>query len=125
MTALCDRTAKAAAIASIGEYPYCRDAATARPMRLLAKLRETEDSISVLRVRYRDRGCLRSASLAPAQELRKAERESDAVATEMGALDYINVEVLAVCPSTKYGDFRDEFSLLLEIFECYNRQLQR
>ena len=66
VTALCDRTAKAAAIVSIGEYPRCKDADTPQLMQLLPKLRESQNFISVLRERYRDRG----ASIAQISRLR-------------------------------------------------------
>ncbi|MBR3312850.1 MAG: DUF4391 domain-containing protein [Atopobiaceae bacterium] len=80
VTALCDRTAKAAAIGAIDTYPRCEDKDTPKLMALLARLREAEAAISVLRVRYRGRGASIAQTSRLRMEIRKAERERDAVA---------------------------------------------
>ena len=86
VSALCDRTAKAAAIASIGQYPRCKDADTSQLMALLAHLRNSQNDINVLRSRYRDK----EATLAETSRLRmavkKKEREYDKLATEIKEL---------------------------------------
>ena len=55
-------------------------------MALLARLREAEAAISVLRVRYSDRGASIAQTSRLRMELRKAERDRDAVANEIGGL---------------------------------------
>ena len=72
VAALCDRPAKAAAIAAIGAYPRCEDKDTPKLMALLARLREAEAAISVLRVRYSDRGASIAQTSRLRMELRKA-----------------------------------------------------
>lgn len=86
VTALCDRTAKAAAIASIGEYPHCRDTDTAQLKALLAHLRDIQTEISVLRLRYRDKEATLAESSRIRIELRRKEREHDILATEIKEL---------------------------------------
>lgn len=84
--ALCDRTAKAAAIASIGEYPHCRDTDTAQLMGLLSRLRDAQSEINVLRSQYRDKEATLAESSQLRMALKKKEREHDGLATEIKEL---------------------------------------
>lgn len=86
VTALCDRTAKAAAIASIGEYPRCKDADTPKLMALLAHLRDSQSEINVLRSQYRDKEATLAESSRLRMALKKKEREHDRLATEIKEL---------------------------------------
>ncbi len=85
-TALCERTAKAAAIAAVGEYPRCPDVSTPALTQLLAQLKSLQADISALGVRYRDR----DASLAETARLRMdinaKERERDQLAAAIKEL---------------------------------------
>ena len=80
---------KAAAIAGIGAYPHCKDANAAHPMALIAQSRESEATISVFRMRYRDKEASRAQTTHLRMELRKAWREHDALATEMRELCHV------------------------------------
>ncbi|MBR2836193.1 MAG: DUF4391 domain-containing protein [Coriobacteriales bacterium] len=84
--ALCDRTAKAAAIASIGEYPHCKDADTAQLMALLVHLRDTQSEINVLQSQYRDKEATLAESSRLRMALKRKEREHDRFATEIKEL---------------------------------------
>ena len=86
VTALCDRTAKAAAIASIGEYPHCRDADTAQLMALLSRLRDSQSQINVLRSQYRDKEATLAESSRLRMALKKEKREHERLATEIKEL---------------------------------------
>lgn len=86
VTALCDRTAKAAAIVSIGEYPRCKDADTSQLMALLAHLRDSQSEINVLRSQYRDKEATLAESSRLRMALKKKEREHDRLATEIKEL---------------------------------------
>lgn len=86
VTALCDRTAKAAAIGSIGEYPHCKDADTPQLMALLAHLRDSQNEINVLRSQYRDKEATLAESSRLRMELKKAERVRDGIASEIKEL---------------------------------------
>lgn len=86
VTALCDRTAKAAAIGAIGEYPHCKDADTQQLMVLLSRLRDTQSEINVLRSQYRDREATIAESSRLRMALKKKERERDSVANEIKEL---------------------------------------
>lgn len=86
VTALCDRTAKAAAIASIGDYPRCKDADTPQLMALLAHLRDTQGEINVLRSQYRDKEATLAESSRLRMALKKKERERDKLAAEIKGL---------------------------------------
>ncbi|MBE6484199.1 MAG: DUF4391 domain-containing protein [Actinomycetaceae bacterium] len=86
VTALCDRTAKAAAISAIGMYPRCKDEDTPQLMALLSHLREAEGKISVLRSRYRDKETTLAESSRLRIELQKAERMRDGIASEIKEL---------------------------------------
>lgn len=86
VSALCDRTAKAAAIASIGEYPHCKDADTPQLMALLAHLRDSQNEINVLRSQYRDKEATLAESSRLRMALKKKEREHDKLATEIKEL---------------------------------------
>ena len=85
-TALCDRTAKAAAIGTIGEYPHCKDADTKQLMALLSRLRDTQAEINVLRSQYRDKEATIAESSRLRMSLKRKERERDAVANEIKEL---------------------------------------
>lgn len=86
VSALCERTAKAAAIASIGAYPRCQDADTPRLMVLLRHLKAVHTALHALHSRYRDH----EASLAETARLRMdihaKERERDVIAGELKKL---------------------------------------
>ena len=82
-TALCDRTAKAAAVPAIDTYPHCKDADTPQLMALLAHLRDTQASISVLQSRYRNKETTLAESSRLRMELMKAEHVRDGIATEI------------------------------------------
>lgn len=86
VNALCDRTAKAAAIGSIGEYPRCKDADTPQLMALLSRLRDARSGINVLRSRYRDKETTLAESSRLRMELKKAERVCDGIASEIKEL---------------------------------------
>ena len=86
VSALCDRTAKAAAIASIGQYPRCKDADTSQLMALLAHLRDSQSEINVLRLQYRDKEATLAESSRLRIALKKKEREHDKLATEIKEL---------------------------------------
>lgn len=86
VSALCDRTAKAAAIASIGQYPRCKDADTSQLMALLAHLRNSQNDINVLRSRYRDKEATLAETSRLRMALKKKEREYDKLATEIKEL---------------------------------------
>ena len=86
VTAICDRTAKAAAIGAIGEYPHCKDADTLQLMMLLSSLRDTQSEINVLRSQYLDREATIAESSRLRMALKKKERERDSVANEIKEL---------------------------------------
>ena len=86
VSALCDRTAKAAAIASIGQYPRCKDADTSQLMALLAHLRNSQNDINVLRSRYRDKEATLAETSRLRMALKKKEREYDKLAAEIKEL---------------------------------------
>jgi len=86
VTALCDRTAKAASIASLGVYPRCKDAETPQLMALLTHLRDTQSEINVLRSRYRDKEATLAESSRLRMALKKKECEHDRLATEIKEL---------------------------------------
>lgn len=83
VTALCDRTAKAAAIPAIGEYPRCKDVDTPRLMALLSRLGDARSEVNALRSRYRDKDATLAESSRLRIELRKAERVRDGIADEI------------------------------------------
>ncbi|MBP3884038.1 MAG: DUF4391 domain-containing protein [Olsenella sp.] len=86
VSALCDRTAKAAAIASIGEYPRCKDADTPQLMALLVHLRDSQNEINVLRSQYRDKEATLAESSRLRMALKKKEREHARLANEIKEL---------------------------------------
>lgn len=86
VTALCDRTEKAAAIVSIGEYPRCKDTDTAQLMALLAHLKDIQTEISVLRLRYRNKEATLAESSRLRMALKKKECEYNKLATEIKEL---------------------------------------
>ena len=86
VTALCDRTAKAATIGSVGEYPRCKDDDTPRLMALLSRLRDMQTEINVLRSRYRDKGATLAETSRLRMALKKKEREQEELATEIKEL---------------------------------------
>lgn len=86
VTALCDRTAKAAAIGTIGEYPHCKDADTKQLMALLFRLRDTQSEINVLRSQYRDKEATIAESSRLRMQLKRKERERDSIAIEIKEL---------------------------------------
>lgn len=86
VTAVCDRTMKASAIGSVGEYPRCKDADTQKLMDMLGRLKETQTGINVLRTRYRDRETTLAESSRLRIELKGKERELDALTDEIRTL---------------------------------------
>lgn len=84
--ALCDRTAKAAAINIIGEYPKCIDVYTPRLMALLGHIKDTQAEINALKLRHRDKGTSLPESSRIRMDLKKKERERDAFVAEIKEL---------------------------------------
>lgn len=84
--ALCDKTAKASAIAIIGEYPNCEDYLIPKLMVLLGNVKDTQAEINALKLRHRDKGATLAESSRVRMELRRKEREKDALVAEIKEL---------------------------------------